>query len=62
MVSMTDPEDTFVQRLEMLHRELERLYDDGCALTDPAMVAYSQQMDQLILEWCRTHPNSKLPD
>lgn len=49
-MSRTDHEDG----IRTLLRRLDVLYQEGCALTDPACVRLSQELDQLIVAWYRT--------
>lgn len=49
-VSRTSDED----RIRTLICRLDILYQEGCALTDPACLRLSQELDQLIVAWYRT--------
>lgn len=48
-VNRTNHEDG----IRALIRRLDVLYQEGCALTDPACVRLSQELDQLIVAWYR---------
>ena len=54
---MARPERGAREMIANLSRELLQLYESGHALTDPLLVAHSQKMDQLIVDWRRQHPN-----
>lgn len=48
------------QRLEALRRKLEKVAAVAASLTAPDVVACSQSLDQLIMTWCRAHPDESL--
>ena len=52
---MAAPERDMLQLIARLSHELVRLVDRGCVLTDPLLVQRSQNLDRLIVEWCRQH-------
>lgn len=53
---MTPREQALLDAMAVLCGQLAEAWAQGRSLTDPAMVHLSQQLDVLIVEWQRRHP------